>query len=227
MNPIHVAFGSSTNIDLHADRLTSRTFDLLKTHWIWPNLYDLHTLDPLNPRFLSTFLRFVDLGSFIDSKGLADHMNRTSLVQRFRPAIFMRRERDGYVIVELLEFLRAGEYYSISAGVASIKCVSNQSRISLPNATSFSHVIDRKIPIELTLLCRFLELVIGSFVMASTYNKTRSLHGVTLPRSWILENVRKPHKVQNKDARFDLVWTTALLFRDLLENVYAGYGAGE
>jgi hypothetical protein len=91
----------------------------------------------------------------------------------------------------------------------------------------FSHVIDKKIPIELSMLCRFLELVIGSFVIAWTYKRTRSLHGVTLPRSWILENVRKLHKVQNKDAHAGLAWTTALLFQDLLENVYTGHGAGE
>jgi hypothetical protein len=139
----------------------------------------------------------------------------------------MRRERDGYVILELLDFLRGAEYYSIDAGIAFMKCVPKQSRISIPNVTSFSYVIDRKIPIELTLLCRFLELVIGSFVMASTYNKTRSLHGVTLPRSWILENVRKLHKVQNKDAHSEFAWTTAVLFQDLLEKIYTGYAAGE
>ncbi|KAN0138675.1 hypothetical protein V8E53_003663, partial [Lactarius tabidus] len=208
INPIHLAFGSSTNIYLHADRLTSRTFGLLKTHWIWPNLYDLHTIDPFDPRFLSIFLRFLDLGSFIDSKALVDHVDRTNLVQRSRPRNFMRRERDGYVILELLGFIRADEYYSIDAGAAFIH-----------------HVIDKKIPIELSMLCRFLELVIGSFVIAWTYKRTRSLHGVTLPRSWILENVRKLHKVQNKDAHAGLAWTTALLFQDLLENVYTGHGA--
>ena len=92
---------------------------------------------------------------------------------------------------------------------------------------SLSHILDRKIPIELTLLCRFLELVAGSFVIAWTYKRTRSLHGITLPRSWILENVRKLYKVQNKDAHFDLAWKTALLFDDLLENVYTGYAAGK
>ena len=125
INPIHLAFGSSTNIDLHADRLTSRTFGLLKTNWIWPNLYTLHNLDPFDPRFLSIFLRFVDLGSFIDSKALVDYVNRTSLVQRSRPRVFMRGERDGYVILELLGFLRGDEYHSINAGAAFIQCVSN------------------------------------------------------------------------------------------------------
>lgn len=204
MNPIHLPFGSPTNIELHANKLTSRTFDLLKTHWIWPNLC---SLEPHNPRLLSTLLRLVDLGSFIDNKALVDHVDRTDLVQKHRPPALMRGEKDGYVILELLGFLRADEYGSINAGAAFIQ-----------------HVIEKQIPVEVTVLCRFLELVVGSFVIASTFKRTRSLHGVTLPRSWILENVRKLDKVRNKDAHIGSAWTMARLFRDLLENIYTGNG---
>jgi hypothetical protein len=77
----------------------------------------------------------------------------------------------------------------------------------------------------MTLLCRFLELVVGSFVMAWSFGRG-SLHGVTLPRSWILENMRKLEKVQNKDAHPHFAWTMTGLFRDLLENIYTG-SAGE
>jgi hypothetical protein len=174
---------------------------LLKTHWIWPNLYHL---EPYNPRFLSSLLRLVDLGSFIDNKALVAHVERTSLIQRYRPPLFMRGERNGYVILELLGFLRAdpGDNVSIHAGAAFIKYAVYQTRISNSDAGPLYHryILDKKIPVEVTMLCRFLELVVGSFVMASSFNRTRSLHGVTLPRSWILENVRKLHKVQNKDA---------------------------
>ncbi|KAI9453660.1 hypothetical protein BJY52DRAFT_1288007 [Lactarius psammicola] len=204
INPIHLPFGSPMNIE-PPNQLTSRTFDLLKTHWIWPSLY---TLQPNNPRFLSLLLRLVDLGSFIDNKALVDHFHRTSLVQKDRPPFLMRNERNGYVILELLGFLRADEYGSINAGAAFIQ-----------------HVLDKKIPVEVTVLCRFLELVVGSFVIAWTFKRTRSLHGVTLPRSWILENVRKLHKVQNKGAHPDSAWSTARLFQDLLENIYTGNGA--
>ena len=122
MNPIHLLFGSPTNVELHANKLTSRTFDLLKTYWIWPNLY---SLDPYHPRFLSSFLRLVDLGSFIDNKALVDHVHRTSLVQQYRPPFLMREERAGYVILELLEFLRGDDNGSIHAGVAFIQYVSH------------------------------------------------------------------------------------------------------
>ncbi|KAH9005752.1 hypothetical protein EDB86DRAFT_2795497 [Lactarius hatsudake] len=202
MNPIHLSFGSPTNIELHATRLTSRTFDLLKTHWIWPNLKNL---EPYNSRFLSSLLRLVDLGSFIDNKTLVDHVNRTTLVQQYRPPFLMRGERGGYVILELLGFLRADEYGSIHAGAAFMQ-----------------YILNKKIPVEVTMLCRFLELVVGSFVVAWSFKRSRSLHGVTLPRSWILENVRKLHKVQNKGAHPHFAWTTAGLFRDLLESIYTG-----
>lgn len=89
------------------------------------------------------------------------------------------------------------------------------------------HVLDKQIPVELTLLCRFLELVVGSFVIAATFKRARSLHGVTLPRSWILEHVRKLHKLQTKDANPDFYWAMARPFQDLLENIYTGNGAGE
>ena|SRR6266702_3246669 len=96
----------------------------------------------------------------------------------------------------------------------------------IPMLAPFRHIVDKKIPVEVTMLCRLLELVVGSFVIAWSFKRTRSLHGVTLPRSWILENVRKLHKVQNKDAHPHFAWTTTGLFRDLLENIYTG-SAGE
>lgn len=133
MNPIHLHFGSLTNIDLHANRLTSRTFDLLKTHWIWPTL---HLIEP-HARFLSSLLRLVDLGSFIDNTALVNHVVRTNLVQKKRPTFLMRGERGGYVIPELLRFLRADEYASIHAGAAFIQYVLHQSRISRSDASTF------------------------------------------------------------------------------------------
>ena len=58
--------------------------------------------------------------------------------------------------------------------------------------------------------------------MASTYNRTRSLHGVTLPRSWILENVQKFNRVQNKGANPRMLWNMLIPLEDLLERVYSG-----
>jgi hypothetical protein len=77
------------------------------------------------------------------------------------------------------------------------------------------------------VLCRLLELVVGSFTMASAFKRRGSLHGVTLPRSWILENVQRLYRVQNKGAQISAVREIIKPFQDLLERVYSGNDAGE
>lgn len=113
MNPVHPTFGSSANITHHSNRLTSQRFDSLKTYWIWPGLQRLETSRP----FLSRFLSLVDMGSFIESRTLADYVTRIPLVQRDRPPLFIRETKGGYVIAELVKFLHGTEPWSIHAGV--------------------------------------------------------------------------------------------------------------
>lgn len=89
------------------------------------------------------------------------------------------------------------------------------------------HILSNKLSIELMVLCRLLEVVVGSFVMASAYKKKGSLHGVTLPRSWILENVQKLYRVQSKNASTRAAWEMIKPLSDLLERVYSGTDNGE
>jgi hypothetical protein len=77
------------------------------------------------------------------------------------------------------------------------------------------------------VLCRLLELVVGSFTMAWVFKRKGSLHGVTLPRSWILENVQKLYRVQDKGAQISMVREIIIPFQDLLERVYSGNDTGE
>ena len=77
------------------------------------------------------------------------------------------------------------------------------------------------------VLCRLLELVVGSFTMAWVFKRKGSLHGVTLPRSWILENVQKLYRVQDKGAQISVVKEIISPFQDLLERVYSGNDTGE
>jgi hypothetical protein len=58
--------------------------------------------------------------------------------------------------------------------------------------------------------------------MARALDRNKSLHGVTLPRSWILENVQKFHTVQHKVVNVRVVREILTPCRDLLERVYSG-----
>jgi hypothetical protein len=61
--------------------------------------------------------------------------------------------------------------------------------------------------------------------MARALDRNKSPHGVTLPRSWILENVQKFHRVQHKDVNVRVVREILTPCRDLLERVYSGSDA--
>jgi hypothetical protein len=135
-----------------------------------------------------------------------------------------------YVIPHIVVFLHGMEYESIHAGTLFIKYVDQFSQFGSQlygtPCTLPRHILNHKIPVELTVLCRILELVSGSYIMASAYNRTRSLHGITLPRSWILENVRTFNRVKNKYLNSRMHWYMATPFKDLLERVYSGNDTG-
>ena len=206
----------------------TRSFDLLKTFWIWPMLSELN-LD--RHWILSMFLRLVDLGSFMDSTALVDHVKRTCLSsRRHPPPQIMLDPNHGYVIPCVVVFLHGIDYGSIHAGTLFIKYVDQLSQFgSQLYGTPYTprrHILNNKIPVELTVLCRILELVTGSYVMASAYNSTRSFHGITLPRSWILENVQKFNRLKSKYLKSHMHWYMATPFQDLLERVYSGNDTG-
>ena len=120
VNPTHYSFGSLTTVIPNANRQMSRSFDLLKTFWIWPMLSELN----LDGRWiLSTFLRLVDLGSFIDSTALVDHVKRTCLDRRHPPPQIMLDPSHGYVIPHVVGFFHGMGYESIHAGTLFTKYV--------------------------------------------------------------------------------------------------------
>ena len=122
VNPAHYSFGSLTTVRSNADRQISRSFDLLKTFWIWPMLSELN-LELDRPGILSTFLRLVDLGSFLDSTALVGHVYRTCLARRHLPPQIMVDANHGYVIPRIVAFLYGREYGSIHAGALFTKYV--------------------------------------------------------------------------------------------------------
>src|SRR5947208_91569 len=172
-NPAHHSFGSFTTVTPYINQQMSRSFDLLKTFWIWPMLSELN-LDRY--RILSAFLRLVDLGSFLDSTALVDHVKRTCLSsRRHPPPQIMLDANHAYVIPHIVVFLHGMEYESIHAGTLFIKYVDQFSQFGSQlygtPCTPPRHILNNKIPVELAVLCRILELVAGSYIMASAYNR--------------------------------------------------------
>ena len=203
----------------------SRSFDLLKTFWIWPMLNELH-LD--RPWILSLFLRLVDLGSFLDSRALVGHVYRTCLARRHRPPQNMLDANHGYAIPRVVAFFHGEDWeHSCRRTVHKVCCPPDRYVLNLVELYVFSrHILSNNVPIEHTVLCRVLELVASSYIMASTFNRTRSFHGVTLPRSWILENMQKLNRAKYQSTDPRLLWEMMIQLRDLLEHIYSGNDSG-
>ncbi|KAI0258666.1 hypothetical protein BC834DRAFT_835038 [Gloeopeniophorella convolvens] len=198
LSPVHSSFGNAMDA-LNPNSQTKRAWDLLMTHWIWPALANA---DPYNDDFLLEFWRSIDLGWFINSRAVVEHVNRTALIQQYRHPRLMRNAFGAYAISELVDFLDGQKYSSIHAGILSIQ-----------------HILRQKIIIDIIGLCRIFELIVGSFVMASKLRSSRSFHNVMLPRSWILDNIRRPERLHNKDTRLGNLVVEP--FSDLLEQIYS------
>ena len=77
--------------------------------------------------------------------------------------------------------------------------------------------MEAKIPVEIGIFCSFIERICGSLIVYNRYQRTGSLHNVTLPRSW-LKVILDTFQSAEKDAsRF---WLLLQPLEELLRTLY-------
>ena len=77
--------------------------------------------------------------------------------------------------------------------------------------------MEAKIPVEIGVFCGFIERICGSLIVYNKYQRTGSLHRVTLPRSW-LKVILDTFQSAEKDAsRF---WMLLPPLENLLKTLY-------
>jgi hypothetical protein len=84
----------------------------------------------------------------------------------------------------------------------------------------YSQVMEAKIPVEIGVFCSFIERICGSLIVYNRYRRTGSLHGVTLPRSWlkiILDNFQSSEASEKDALRF---WLLLQPLEGLLKTLY-------
>jgi hypothetical protein len=80
------------------------------------------------------------------------------------------------------------------------------------------------LPINISLLCDFIENLCGSLVICKRLQQMSSLHNVTLPKSWLLLLVKHVEFHNTKDTRFYWIFVEPLL--SLLGRIHTGSDAG-
>jgi hypothetical protein len=88
------------------------------------------------------------------------------------------------------------------------------------------HIIKFKLPVNISVLCDFVDYLCGSSVVSNVYERHSSFHGITLPRSWLLRHTVtvQPEEVATRAA--SMCWMLVDPMKVLLEEIQTGEGAG-
>ena len=89
------------------------------------------------------------------------------------------------------------------------------------------HVLFKQVPINVGVLCDFVERLCGRLIVFRRYQKTSTFNGVTLPKSWIVDIAKDftRDSGDKKDTRPQLPSVSVLV--RMLRRIYSGIRAGE
>ena len=87
-----------------------------------------------------------------------------------------------------------------------------------------SHILDKRIPIDVGVLCDFMDHLCGSLLIASRLRTTATLHDLTLTKSWLAHLTPSIEALRTKDTQLVAIYGVEMLH--LLEPIYTGLNAG-
>lgn len=83
-----------------------------------------------------------------------------------------------------------------SSSMSILMCHINCSR-----SVTFSHVLYNRLEIDINVLCDYMDHLCGALLFATYLKRWNSLHGLTLPKSWIVRQARDAHQVASMHVK--------------------------
>jgi hypothetical protein len=85
--------------------------------------------------------------------------------------------------------------------------------------------MQNQLPVEIGVLCTYIEHLCALTVVFNRAQRTGGLHNVTLPRSWLSKVLANfsPDEAADKTINF---WLFPSILGDLIKVIYTGIGAG-
>ncbi|KAH9855771.1 hypothetical protein C2E23DRAFT_811853 [Lenzites betulinus] len=84
-----------------------------------------------------------------------------------------------------------------------------------------NHILASRLPIDVVVLCDFMDHLCSSLIIARALRSLGTLHGLTLPKSWIARTLPSFPVLRAKSTDLAAQYTWHL--RDLVQQVYSGY----
>ncbi|KDQ30332.1 hypothetical protein PLEOSDRAFT_155016 [Pleurotus ostreatus PC15] len=208
-NPPYQLLGTICAIDRTRIPNADKLFAVARV-WVRFLVYSLRHRDPPDPPFISNLMRNVDLACTLDRYQADSYIFRTPClmdpIERL-PRDFVRMAGPNQrkpIVGDFLEYKYGRKPWSLFAGSVFLKTI-----------------IERRLYINLTVLCDFIESLCAALVIHNAYEYRRTLHGVVLPRSLIAKTlqVRIWEQESKQHVPFS-IYTDSVI--SLLEPLFAG-----
>ncbi|KZP15184.1 P-loop containing nucleoside triphosphate hydrolase protein [Athelia psychrophila] len=167
LNPYTYHLGCRANLDLERTPVVERA---LRTVNDWAE-YSIYTSHPRHGGFITTFSHAVALSIEYKGERAINYIQRARSMRHPHPQELLHESQNGswYIMHWLVDFMHGRQPWSADVGVMFV-----------------IYVVERHFNINISLLCDIIERLCGSFVICWRLQRLASLHGVVLPRSWLL-----------------------------------------
>ncbi|RPD59349.1 hypothetical protein L226DRAFT_576154 [Lentinus tigrinus ALCF2SS1-7] len=175
--------------------------------WVQDVLYYLEPWRAAD-QYLTQLLQCARLAFILDFRLAVSCMDRVRCVTEFRPVDLMRKHGDmsSYVVHDMLKLLDNSDDVSLNRGFLFVK-----------------HVIEQRVPIDITALCDLLDHLCGCVLLA-TRGRSRGVSGsldkLTLPKSWLLDLMPHVHCLPSRKINLSFIYSRNIA--ELLEQIYMG-----
>ncbi|KZP05197.1 hypothetical protein FIBSPDRAFT_843218 [Athelia psychrophila] len=170
INPDFFFLGCRENLNLSVIRGNERSMTIVM-NWVKHMIYNA---DAFAPTFLTDFLQASLLGFGQDPQGTLEAIRQAPYSAHYfcPPAKLVRKDYNISVMCDLARYFDKSDLLSVSSGVMF-----------------FQHVVTTMLPMKMSLACEMAEDICATFVVLMRPR----LHGITLPRSWLLKVLRHGH----------------------------------
>jgi hypothetical protein len=224
LNPLLYLSGSIST--LNEDTIKEAKDGLLTVkRWAFDVLYRLNpSREELQGAFLTNLCKAFTLGRLRkDGRTVDDCLHRipSTLSWKQRHPRLIVFHPSGFQTYTLHDFLRfidgSGD---LAQGIRFFRYVHQISKATIGDSNYNRYLVRERLPVDLAVLCSIVERLFGLAIMTVTNRYRGNLHGVLLPRSWILALWKD--FATFKDRALAPLWVLAQSTESLLKDVYTG-----
>ncbi|KAK0207928.1 hypothetical protein DFS33DRAFT_393620 [Desarmillaria ectypa] len=204
LHPPSRIFGSISDLALSTIPEASKALDVVRD-WIRTLVYGREYLPQVD--LAPDVMRTASLALMFD-RSQAGHLRNTPHSRAKHPPSTYIRRGNGFVLYNLLSSMSGDQTWSLTTGFLFVE-----------------HIVKQRFPINISVLCNFLELLCGSAILCDVRLGIPLPHDITAPRNWLLRFASYDSTPYfNEGTQANYYRTLLEPMRDLLEQLRVDRG---